>query len=42
MDNIRKRLDLLYGSEYALHIDEQPDNYRVLLDIPLTPKSEQA
>ena len=42
MDNIRKRLDLLYGSDYALHIDEQPDSYRVLLDIPLTPKSEQA
>ena len=42
MDNIRKRLDLLYGSDYALHIDEQPDSYRVLLDIPFTPKSEQA
>ena len=42
MDNIRKRLDLLYGSDYALHIDEQPDSYRVLLDIPFTPKIEQA
>lgn len=42
MENIRKRLDLLYDSDYALHIDEQPDSYRVLLDIPLTPKNEQA
>lgn len=42
MENIRKRLDLLYDSDYALHIDEQPDIYRVLLDIPLTPKNEQA
>ena len=42
MENIRKRLDLLYGSDYALHIDEQPDSYRVLLDIPITQKSEQA
>jgi len=42
LDNIRKRLNLLYGSDYALHIDEKPDSYRVLLDIPLTPKNEQA
>ncbi len=42
MNNVRQRLSLLYGSDYALHIDEKDDSYRVLLDIPQTPQSEQA
>lgn len=34
MDNVRQRLALLYGTDYALRIDEGTDTYDVLLDIP--------
>ena len=40
--NVRKRLDLLYGHDYSLHIDDTPDIFVVGLVIPLqlsTPNS---
>ena len=37
MENIRKRLSLLYGSDYQLRIDEQAGLYGVMLDIPQKP-----
>lgn len=33
-DNVHKRLGLLYGTDYVLHIDEQPDRFDLLLDLP--------
>ena len=33
--NVKKRLELIYGSSYKLNIDEQPDTYCVDLSIPL-------
>ena len=38
LDNIRKRLTLLYGKEYALSIDEEKGRYEVLLVIPPQPE----
>lgn len=36
LDNVRKRLDLLFGDEYELQIDDSRDNeYRVKLTIPI-------
>lgn len=35
MENTRKRLDLIYGSDYSLDIDDKEDTYSVKLDIPL-------
>ena len=37
MENIRKRLSLLYGNDYQLRIDEQAGLYGVMLDIPQKP-----
>ena len=37
LQNIRRRLELLYGSSYTLHIEENPDLYDVLLVIPSKP-----
>lgn len=34
LSNIRRRLDLLYGEEYSLRIDQQDDRYSVTLIIP--------
>ena len=34
--NARKRLELLYGSEFTLQVDEDPLTYDVLLTIPLS------
>ncbi len=34
LENIRKRLDLLYGGEYVLHIDAGEDTYELLLVLP--------
>jgi sensor histidine kinase YesM len=34
--NVRKRLDLLYGLNYSLHIDDTPDIFIVELVIPLS------
>ncbi len=35
LDNVRKRLDLLYGSNYTLRMLDHPDTYHVNLEIPL-------
>lgn len=34
LENIRKRLKLLYNNDYTLSINEQPDTFNVLLIIP--------
>ena len=36
--NVRKRLDLLYGQDYTLHIDNNPEIYDILLVIPVKSK----
>ncbi|MBP6249520.1 MAG: histidine kinase, partial [Bacteroides sp.] len=36
LENIRKRLRLLYGEDYVLSIEEVADCYNVLLIIPIT------
>ena len=38
MDNVRKRLSLLYEADYVLRISEESDIYDVLLDIPTQPR----
>ena len=38
LENIRKRLTLLYGKEYTLSIDEEEGRYEVLLVIPPQPE----
>ena len=38
--NVRKRLNLLYGHDYALHIKDDASVYNVELDIPLESKSK--
>jgi hypothetical protein len=35
LDNIQKRLKLLYGDKYRLSMNESPDSFNVLLIIPL-------
>lgn len=35
LTNARKRLDLLYGNDYTLRINNNPDDYTVELNIPL-------
>ena len=35
LENIRKRLRLLFGNDYTLSIDETDDRFNVLLIIPL-------
>ncbi len=37
-ENVRRRLDLLYGSSYTLHYDVRPDVYDVLLVLPVLPE----
>ena len=39
MTNVRKRLDLIYGTSYTLGINETDDTYEVILDIPLEKES---
>lgn len=34
--NVKKRLDLIYGSSYALNIQDNSDTYNIELEIPLT------
>lgn len=34
--NVRQRLNLLYGENYTLNIQDEPDTYNVELQIPLT------
>ena len=35
LENTRKRLQLLFANNYTLKIDDQEDDYRVLLIIPI-------
>lgn len=42
LDNIRKRLSLLYGNDYRLDIEDDADFYDVLLDIPQKPADSVA
>ncbi len=35
--NVRKRLDLLYEDRYTLDIREEPETYRIRLQLPATP-----
>lgn len=34
--NVKQRLNLLYGENYTLNIQDEPDSYNVKLEIPLT------
>lgn len=34
--NVRKRLDLLYGDSYSIEVQDTPENYRVVVKLPLT------
>ena len=36
LDNVRKRLNLLYGDAYRLQLEEKPELFNVLLVIPVT------
>lgn len=36
LENIRKRLDLIYGKKYDLYIDNQGDVFKVSLRVPVT------
>ena len=37
LDNVTKRLDLIYGKEYSLKIDDsKPEQYSIKLTIPIT------
>ena len=38
--NVRKRLDLIYGNQYTLRIDDSADQYAVELTLPLTASKE--
>ena len=38
LDNLKKRLSLLYGSDYRLSIDEEDGRYDVLMTIPAQPE----
>ena len=42
LDNIRKRLSLLYGNAYALSADEEEGRYDVLMAIPSQPEIQQS
>ena len=35
LENVRKRLDLIYGKDYDLHIDDMGNSYCVTLKIPM-------
>lgn len=37
LDNIRKRLSLLYGEDYVLHIEKSASGYEVLMILPSKP-----
>ena len=34
--NVKQRLNLIYGENYTLNIQDEPDIYNVELEIPLT------
>lgn len=35
LENVRKRLDLIYGEDYELNVEEKDNNYCVMLKIPV-------
>ena len=35
LNNVKQRLQLLYGSDFTLNIQDKPDTYNVELTIPL-------
>jgi len=41
LDNIKKRLDIIYGEDYKLDIDEKPDSFDVYMDIPSTVNTDR-
>jgi LytS/YehU family sensor histidine kinase len=40
LENVSKRLDLIYGSDYELHIDDMSNSYCVTLKIPTLNNNE--
>ena len=40
-ENVRRRLDLLYGDRYTLHIDQPAGAYELLLVLPCQPETAQ-
>lgn len=34
LDNVKRRLDLLYGNDYSLSVNDKPEIYEILIDIP--------
>jgi sensor histidine kinase YesM len=42
LKNVKQRLELIYGNDYSLKIDDNPDVYSVNLIIPLLPNTQQA
>ena len=40
LKNIRQRLDLIYGKNYLLHLEDHPAEYDVLLILPAFPTDE--
>jgi len=38
-ENVRRRLELLYGDRYTLHIDQPAGTYELLLVLPANPKT---
>ena len=42
LKNVKQRLGLIYGNDYSLKIDDNPDVYSVNLNIPLLPNTQQA
>ncbi len=41
-ENARRRLDLLYGDRYTLHVDQETGIYTLILDLPVQPKTLSA
>ncbi len=42
LQNVKQRLDLIYGKDYTLEINDGADEYDVSLTIPLLPNTQQA
>ena len=42
LQNVKQRLDLIYGKDYTLDIKDDPDVYSVSLSIPLLQNTQQA
>ena len=42
LENVRKRLTLLYGKSYTLSIDEEGERYGVLLVLPSQPENQRS